>query len=384
MFIKIENDVIDLLEKSKDQFDTCVMVIDKLFDSMLMGKHIVYSSAKNLKRITQVPLISERTRLYVSWILKEYPTIYGCKNIVDIYLLVSAKSSEVILNEDCFQIPLEYALDIRETKLLTEHESDAKFYIELSKYIQKKQRINTFYSISYENDSYHGTNGKVKIEQVAESKRIVLCVVDTDKDYPEGSHGDTYRVVKKAVNSAKRKIAIKLVELPVREKENLFPATIYKEFSGNGLIHVISDNYSDNEVIANYFDIKEGVKYKKYINRDEKWNKYFGELLSDCINEEICNNKLTMGDGDKYYIVGIGDKICDGVVDALFLGDKALVKRHFNSLSEAQRERIMKNRQNMLDSLPEFVIKNWETLSQPIFSWGCCIDRKRYPAQRDW
>ena len=205
MFIVIEDDIFENIEQIDSAFNIKLRVLDELFESMLKGKHIVYSKAPNLTKIVKTPLLGERTRQYVSWILREYSRVYSCKSIVQKYISVSGTYVKLEYDDSYYKVPLEYVLDITETKLLTEHESDAKFYQQITNYINQKGKISTFFAVCFENDSYHGGNAKSKIEQVSEGNRYVLCVVDTDKDYPEDGKKATYKCANDAIKKARKK-----------------------------------------------------------------------------------------------------------------------------------------------------------------------------------
>ncbi len=383
MYIIIEDDVFENLEQIDDAFDPRIMAIDHLFDAMIKGKHIVYSDIKNLIKIKNIEKLGARTRQYVGWIIKEYAQIYSCKSIITKYLSVSTKYKKISEKEDYFEVPLEYVLDIGETKLLTENESDAKFYQQLSKYRYKQKQLNGIFDVCFENDSYHGANGVSKIEQLAEGNKIVLCVADTDMDFPGDAKKSTFKGVNGAIKKAKQRIATDLLDFPVREKENLFPAMVYSKFTDVPIIRVISEKYPEDEAINNFFDIKDGIKYKKVLNPQEKWKKYYNALMSDCEKENICNKNLGEDDGDKCYISGIGEKICDNVAEVLFTGNIKQTREAFN-MNDEEATSICGKRYELLSEMPDFVKENWKVIAKSLFNWGCCINISRYPAQRNW
>lgn len=385
MFIRLENDIFENIEKVVSPFDVRFRVIDSLFESMYDGKHIVYCNYRYLNKMKNISNLSIRTKLYTQWICRNYTQIYSCRDIVSSIISVSQEYDSVKVINNIIQVPLDYFISITETRLLTEHESDAKFFICITKYMfEKKGHGNRYYcSVNFENDSYHGANGRAKIEQLSAGKKIVLVIVDTDKDYPDDHRKSTYTNVNNAVKKAKRKIPVDLLELPVREKENLFPAIVYREICDNPLIRIIAENFPDDEVISQFFDIKEGVKNKQLQKHDAKWETYYKELIAECASQKICNESAT-DDVDKHYICGIGDKVCDSVVDVLFETDKAVIKNNNKYISDAKIDDIYSRREQIMSNIPEFVYNNWECIAEKMFTWGCCIDSSRYPAQRNW
>lgn len=86
----------------------------------------------------------------------------------------------------------------------------------------------------------------------------------------------------------------------------------------------------------------------------------------------------------EYYVCGIGDKICEGIADTLFIGDAKMIKKHFGNMTKGEIEEKIAKRQELLDSIPDFILINWKQMASSIFSWGCCVNQSRFPAQRDW
>ena len=385
MLIVLEDDVFDEIENAKSSYDDVIQAVDRLFDGMYMGKHLVFTKLNNLNKIKNNSLFSPRTIDFTQWISRKYSQIYSCKDLVEAYISVSTKYKKVARNKtkNFIEVPIKFVIDISATKLLTENESDAKFYEMLAKYVFNKKGKG-YCTFKYEKESYHGGNGFDTIVQVAENDGFALILVDSDMDYPEGKHGTTYKKVNEAYKNIKDKIPVEMVVLPVREKENLIPASIYNRISDCGLVKVISDKFSDNEVITNFFDIKDGVKYKKINNHTAKWEEYYGELLSECKKQHVCNAEET-DNMDKYFVSGIGGKLCD-VIATLLFEEKTDISgnNQLNCYSDEQVNEFLNNRDAILESLPEFIFNNWEYLANKIFSWGCCIDVKAYPAQRKW
>lgn len=368
MFIVIEDDTFEGIEDIHSAFDTRIIAIDKLFESMLDGKHIVFCTLENLYKLKKNSLLGERTRWLVAWLTKTFSQSYSCKDILTKYISISSSYNEISFDDEknCYRVPVDYVCDVMETKLLTEHESDAKFFQQIANYVLSlKSKGHNNFSFRFENDSYHGGNAKSTIEQVSKGKKIVLVIVDSDRDYKGGQRGSTYKSVKDSVKIAKRSIVIDYLELPVREKENLIPSTIYSLFVDSGIVHVIADNYSDDEEINSFFDIKGGIKYKKIVNHNEIWENKYGKVIEICRNAGICKGEVSdeITNLDKYYIDGIGDKICDNVADAIFGNDKY---------------------KDVLDNLPTFVMDNWENITKELFTWGCCISKDKYPVNRDF
>ena len=102
MFIVIEDDVFEDIDKIQDPFDIKIRAIDALFDSMYRGKHVVYCSVKNLITIKNNNIFGLRTQKFVMWLLKEYTRVYSCKEIVTTYISISGEYKSVKFNKAFF------------------------------------------------------------------------------------------------------------------------------------------------------------------------------------------------------------------------------------------------------------------------------------------
>ncbi len=385
MFIELEDDLFDGIEKINDAYDERIQAIDHLFEAMNSGKHIVYAKYSNLQKVYRQETFGKRTREYVKWISDKYVQIYSCRDMVDGLITLSYKYDSVKRIErgdkTVFCLPIDMCVNITETKLLTEDDADGIFYIQMAKYVLSQKIGNSIFSLCLENDSYYGSHSEPKIDLIVKSRKIALCICDTDKDYPEDSIGGTCKNVRKAFNKAKKEIAIDLLELPVREKENLFTAEVYSFFSDKKLVHVLAEKYSENRVISDFFDIKEGVKYKRILNRSEMWDHFYRDIVKTCEERGFCDLSLTERDGEEKYIDGIGSKLCDVVADVLFAKNKTKLKTAL-SFSNAKVDETFNSIDRILSRIPEYVYKYWETICKKMFTWGCCLNDVAFPATR--
>ena len=102
------------------------------------------------------------------------------------------------------------------------------FFVNIYHYIINHK--NEWHTIKFENDSCHGSNVVSKIKQVADEKRFAICILDSDRDMKGSKIGDTYKGAKNVLKNKKNNYLVCLEDLKVREKENLFPPSIYKLF----------------------------------------------------------------------------------------------------------------------------------------------------------
>lgn len=387
MFIEIEEEIFTEIEK-KSCDDIIIVALEGLFDSMYKGMHIVYASPQNLIKLSSNMKLSERIRNFIKWITREYIWIYSCEDKIKTKLIISKNKSKVeyIKDKGIIYLPIGKVFTINATKLLTEHTSDAVLFKRITTHVLNIKELNSFFSIYFEDDSYYGGNGPDKINQIQNTNRIVLCIVDSDKDYQDGKNGDTYSIVNKAVKNAKEYIPIELYTLGVREKENLFSASIYKEFKNLLLIEIIDEKFSNDMNLIRFFDIKEGIAYKYLVQKDEKWDFYYNALLEECKKRGIEFNPIINEKTPKYLLPGIGGKLCDKVAEVLLTTDdvNAVIEKHFTDMSLEKRNLLVENRNDILNRLPICLRTEWDRITEYLFSWGCALNCNRLPYMRNF
>lgn len=106
-----------------------------------------------------------------------------------------------------------------------------------------------------------------------------------------------------------------------REKENLFPPSVYLLLCQECTDLLTTLNkFIDNEKIIKYFDIKDGVKYKKY--KICGWKQYYKSVIEEFEKTGAYRLPIEGDDLDKFICIkGIGDKMCDIACQAL-LGEE--------------------------------------------------------------
>lgn len=377
MWIELEDDILNNYENIEDPFDKRFIALNALFDAMWKCQHIIYASDVLLRKLEKHPLINPVNQSFIMWIRQNYIYVYECFDIIQFKAIVSNKIDVVTRKDAVFYIPLTQIIEMHETKLLTENETDAKLFKRIFTYIFQKEKMSTNFFINMENDAFHGGNVSAKIQQESESDRIMLCIVDSDRDYENGECGGTLRAANSEYKKIKDQKLFYLYELKVREKENLFSPGMYLLVSENGLLEVISDKF-DNECIYRYFDIKEGVKSKKLCNANARWQQHYGSLIEACKNRGVF--KETEREDD-YCIKGIGGKLNEIVADILLETNETKFEDNMkrNSLSKERKEKIRKEKQMVLDKLPTCLKLQWRELYLLLFSWGCCLSKKVLP-----
>lgn len=380
MWIEIPDEIDEYLCTIDNAMSKSSLAINTLLDSMLKGKHIVYVSRKLLDKMTKLEYISISNKMFMQWIKQQYIYVYAGRDIVEYKIIVSVDTLEVSVVKNDYIVPLDYFYDFRETKLLTEHETDGKFFQNICHFVEKNNKTSSLYTIKFENDSGHGTNVASKIIQNAEDNRITICILDSDREMKGGGRGDTYKCANKSYKKVKKNHIMYLETLESREKENLIPPNLYSLLCEEKRpLLMVLNQFIDNEKIIKYFDLKDGIKYRMY--KTTGWEQYYKSVIDELVKVGIYKlpNKEEIDD-DYICLYGIGDKLCDVVNKVLFETEvvcEEVIKER--KVSEADKKKIREARKSIKDYLPQYMYLEWEQIYKLLFSWGCCIEKKKLP-----
>lgn len=381
MWIELSDKLAEDITKVKSPMDKSIMVINTLFDSMLKGQHIVFASRELLSYFENHDFISPSNKGFISWIKQKYIYVYECHDIIDFKLIVTSTTSSVKRKDSIFEVPLSYFYEVRETKLLTENENDARLFISIFNIIRKQKRLSTLYDIKVDNASCHGANAASKILQSNSENRITLCILDSDREMKGSARGSTYKGANNAYKEVKKSKVIHLSELGVREKENLMSPNMYLMITDNHkrLLEILEGEIENSKIIM-FFDIKDGIKYKKY--KIHGWVEYYQSVIDKFIAAGIYNipQDETEATDDFLCLEGIGDKMCDDVC-IILLGEEEISEATMEKmcLSEERKSNIRLKRKHILEIIPDYLVCEWVKIYSIMFSWGCCISESNLP-----
>lgn len=381
MWIELPDEIIENINKITNPLDKKIIIIDTLFTSMIKCQHIIFGSETLLKYLESCELISPTNRNFIQWIRQQYIYVYECYEILPYKINVILQGDTIKRVGDVFHVPLKFLYEVRETKLLSENENDALLFQNIFTQVNKYKKLSPYFSIRFENDSFHGGNAPSKLNQAACEERIMVCLLDSDKLYANGKRGDTYRGANTVYKRIKNDHIMHMKELNVREKENLIPPRLYLCVTENCKVLLeILDDLVERENIIKYFDLKDGVKFKNIT--DEKWMNNYKEIFDKCNEKNIYNEPPEeMEERDNFLCIkGIGAKLCD-MVNATILepSERYVDYMEQHSISEDKRILVTDIRYKVMDVLPEYLRIEWEEIFELLFSWGCCLSTNILP-----
>lgn len=381
MWIELPDEIENYIVNIKDAMSIQSLALNTLFDSMLKGQHIVFATRKLLNIIEKLDYVNPSNRDFIGWIKQHYVMLYEGRDILEYKIVVTVESDVIEVNSNIYMVPLIYFCDFRESKLLTENESDGRFFIGIYNFVKNNEKTSSVYDVKLENDSCHGANVSSKILQSASDNRIAVCILDSDREMKNSATGATYKGANNSFKKVRKNHIIILRALGVREKENLFPPKAYMLLrKDKNIFLTVLDRFIDSEKIIKYFDIKDGVKYKKY--NIKGWEAYYKDVILELKKEGLY--KLPTNDEinnlEFICLEGVGEKICNMLNDILLEdGNTCEETLKKSSLSEDNKREIRDFRNSLQSFLPEYIYEEWKQIHKLLFSWGCCISKKSLP-----
>lgn len=375
MWIELDKTVAEYICNLKDSSDDGLLAVEEMFNSMRKKQHIVFAGRDVLDLLLTSVLISVANKDYIQMILDHYFEIYAVKTYIKYKVVVRSDICSFKGDDKCFIVPLKAMVDVQRARLLVENESDGKLYKDICNYLMLMNSLTKVYGICFENDSYSGSGAGRKIEELTNDNRMILCIVDSDKHYPDGASGSSSRAAKQCYQRKKNNHIISLYELNAREKENLLSPEMYQVVNRDELVLMrILMKYPDEYM---YFDIKDGIKHKRF--RDERWKKHYTKIVQDCKKEGIF--LASESEEDQFiHIKGIGDKQATRVDDLIIApemtnrnGCSIIERMHHYGLSENSVEEIVQMRNTFYNRLSPQMVMEWKRIYELVFSYGCSL-----------
>lgn len=204
--------------------------------------------------------------------------------------------------------------------------------------------------------------------------------MDSDREWQGAKAGDTFRCANTAYKKVKKNHMINMYELGVREKENLMSPSMYLLVSNRNtkLLEILNEEILDEKIIK-YFDIKDGIKYKRRKNVD--WVAHYNKILDKAVLRGIYSepSEEDPKKDEHLCIEGIGADLSDLARKVLLEDDMSIELMKQYGIYDDKIQLIFLKKEYIVDELPNYLKNEWEDISDLLFSWGCCISSSKLP-----
>lgn len=310
--------------------------IETLLDTFLSNRsHFLLLKKYQYIKLKNKSFLGIKSRTTLDYIIQNLSTkVSEIKKINSIIKITDEESEikKIVVNEQTiFLLPVDKAINFyfESSVLITENLTDAKIYIELAKlYLKEKNNKSTDLSITSLGSG--GSQIKVQYENtIINEKKQGLCIVDSDKKYPNCKLGNTAKELKNIIKDDSINEVIILENQ--RELENFIPYDLLEYLSSttaNSFCKLIDKLMIPKEFMIKYYpyiDVKNGICIKEF--SDCNWVSFWYEFLKKLdfknitckINEKeiIFSSCEEITLYDKNDIKDISEKLCNGYGDKI-------------------------------------------------------------------
>lgn len=361
MIFKIDESCLKAIDSGDNAANAAIAILEQLALHRRAGKNYIFAEKGVLEKLMVQKDFSRPTRTL-------FKSLYNNSSEDKLYLKSVNKYINMVYNKTKEENKIEIVMELTSKKavnicdttvLITENQEDALFYELIAKYYTK---YNGFKNIEIFFESKPGggdTTARVLEQTVISENRLCLCIVDSDKKFPDDSGGTT-KIHVEDFTKCKTQDIWKAIILDVHEVENLIPIGWIEKCIPCETISFLK--YLKRKVAEEknnapiyYFDIKKGIEKDKFVcadsqnkqkrknfNKSECFRNYWSVHLKgygiDLNNLEKINGKCI--------IQGANENILNKILGKYKIEDIDMV-----------------NEEHLKDK--------WLSLGRDIFSWGC-------------
>lgn len=307
-----------LITEDRIKMDGIKRCVNKLCEAFEESKHLLMGDYDVLIWLKE-RLKDEIPQIVLNRLINEYAFLTIPSEITEYAKIGDWDQKEIVEKDGSIIHMMPYSLisdsqHCNRTNIIGEDLTDVEFYAQILKWYTRSSYFNYCFKPVHGGGENIGSTFKTTIE----SEKFVIVIVDIDIKFPgdKPKKGTTWDSCKKAFNSMKGNAVTRLVELEVREIENLLPFNlITTQFEWNRINLntfrelMASDNDGD---ILKYFDVKNGIKKKEELLKEDKYRNFAALCYSkSTYHSSICefNKVLENAKNGDIILPGLGSPL---------------------------------------------------------------------------
>lgn len=362
MFIHLDDSL--LVEETDPRYGHVVRAVRNLAVAAFESKHILYGDYRIVVAMRKHFHYDHDVWAVFNQIYQAY-SVMSCPKEITYYLRVVIEAGEDGVDENgkrygqVAYTAFEDSKSTQECNLISEDFNDCKFYNHVLEHYKKWNSIKIPCRFNKVSGAGDRTVDNV-VNCVYTNKQVTVCIVDTDKKYPE-QELSVKSTCHKCQKVGKAIPTYKFVALDVQEIENLVPFNVTDHFTWNednrenkqafdGL-----RNNAHSEYVLPYFDIKNGIVNDELLRIDASYRNY--AMKCYYLHPTLSQH----GDFDAYVRT---------------LADKAVVYPHLlKGLLKAYLE-FLDNGQKFDVELMEYQQMEWDKIGNAMLNMGCTRNKE--------
>ncbi len=349
--------------------DNILEALTRIALSYKHGDHLVFAKRASLEALKQCEALGELTQKIYNRLLNRYAQLGPLRDFelkVEVRAQIDKIKTVSINGQKIIRVS---AADVantamtKETILLSENQNDVRFYKRLAETMRQNRHI----IIKCECQGGGGSTIVSEFQNIVEQKRLCLCIVDSDRKYPQASMSKTAQQLMKKYEGQESPLC-HCEGLKPHEVENLIPTRYLDEAikddpnRQNNVTFLEALESSDDREARCYLDLKDGLKLGPVIQSEPAYTDYWKPIVfrlrshthqvsPTCWTKPACTDKAKC---NCLIISGFGRKILDEVLAHKNLGSS----------------------QKICEALKEPLKTEWANLGRVIEAW-CCGGHRR-------
>ncbi|WP_156799063.1 hypothetical protein [Gemmatimonas aurantiaca] len=357
----------EFLSFSNFDDDSWATALDILLSSFREGSHLLLISSALAKHLCTSAGLSQRGKATITHAANDRPERLSLLPKLSVRVLVSPTSPTSV---DSFQegsvirVPLthfQHLASVQKTTVLGENILDSEFAVLIARSYAASQRIRPL--LAFEARGGGGSTIDREFDQVQQSRKLCIAIVDSDKQAPDAPLGNTATAILRMRSSDKPWAEVVL--LAVRESENALSLRLLSDLcetepnfreAFSRVANLCENGFGE---ALSYLDLKKGLRMDKVYSIEHSpakdwWISNIIELSgritplvhTDCMAEERCKTPTA----------------CECQV-ALGFGDNLL--KH--SIEMLNRQTAQRTNQALCERTHDL----WSSVGKSVFSWCC-------------
>lgn len=363
MILYLTNDLRSCREGGIIENTSFKHAIKNIANAFYEGKHVLRGDLEILQDCLNMFLYDDEIAPIFNSLVQNYATMTIPSDITYYIEIVKENPAErieghCVVAQRCIS-DFENTDACLASQLACEDLNDCVFYrFVLDWYVQEN---NLKYNVNL--NDLHGGGGRT-IDNVTkhwiEMKQEVLCIVDTDRKYPNMPL-DKNKCPYKCKKFDKNRAGYRCIDIDVQEIENLVPLNYIDNLTYKYPLNIkykrhfdYLRNNNDTEELLRFFDCKNGILQSDSLRKDKNYHAFAEKCWK--LNPEICKTE-SFDD----YLDGLQKE--DNVYERL---NSCLMRDILSYVKDAKKESNLP-----APNLLNFQLNEWNRIGKEMVNWGC-------------
>lgn len=350
-----------LVDKSSCEYFEIASVISNIAIAAFESKHSISGDIRIMEFMSKNVDVDLRARMVLNNVVQQY-AIQPIPQSITFYLEVIKECVENPFRKDgnkiIAQLSYKEFLDTKSTQeccLIGEYYYDCMLFRRILSWYKDKNGIAL--ATVFEDIDGGGDDTYKKVKQfVGRNKRPTICIVDSDRRFPEQEISGT-STCGKCMRLYHDNPIYRFIALNVQEVENLIPLSVIDSLSWKGdaktqkeSFDYLSKSPKRSELLA-FFDIKKGIRYYHSLFNNPSYLTFVKQCCSCHPNIDIPKDLDSMKEGTIIFPPLRKDLLKDSL--------DLLSKKGLNSFD-----------------LMDFQEKEWTLIAENMLNWGFCRNKE--------